>query len=163
MREKSHFVSNRAKRVWQRLSEFYGARIVDQFGTVPPEPWCEAIDKATDAAIQTALVRVRSVHLQYPPTLPELEAALAAAEPPRSITAIDLKSALCAWIVKHRKLTPRQMMGPWTWRGRVSDAAGPDKKVWKDWGVEFTGVEIPDDGDAPGFVVTFADMLGQAA
>lgn len=156
--EASHRVSARAKRVWKRLAEFYGARIVEQFGSIPPKPWCDAVDSHEDSSVQAALVKIRASHLQFPPTLPEFEAALRSVAAPAKESGPDRKAALVEWIVRNKPLTAMQKAKPWTWRGKMFDAPGPDGKMTANWGVEFTGVEIPPDGNAPGYFVRFEDM-----
>jgi hypothetical protein len=60
---------------------------------------------------------------------------------------------LIEWIPKNRKLTPLQYARPWNHIVRWYDAPDITGKMRKNHGVEFLGIEVPADGDAPGFRV----------
>ena len=67
--------SERADRVWFRLSEIFGARWYDTYGDVPPRMWILRINELTDKQIATGLDRL-SVKLNdkgqaFMPNLPE--------------------------------------------------------------------------------------------
>lgn len=76
------------------------------------------------------------------------------------ITSRNIPEELNDFVMKNYKLTPTQIRSPWTYVGRCFDAMSldKDKGMIPNHGVEFTGVIIPADGDAPSFRVTCADM-----
>jgi len=69
-------ISKRAARTWDRLRQWYGARVAEQYGAVPPLDWCAIIDRTDDERIETALATVRRESPAHPPTLGQLEAAI---------------------------------------------------------------------------------------
>jgi len=155
-------ISARAKRVWQRLVEWYGTRLVEQYGESPPEDWCETIDGADNEAVKRALTSIRSKYINHPPTFPQFAESIA---PVRAPSSGGLSKNTCErlsdFVLQHygSGLTPKQLRGPWTYVGRTFDAEDLSKKLTKDHGYEITGVVIDPDGDKPGFRVMVADML----
>lgn len=143
-----HKVSARAKRVWQRFMEWYGARFADQYGEIPSADWCQAIDEATNDEVKLALSKSRMQYLQYPPTLPQFEQLL---KPARVLTGPSMADRLCHFAMRQlgASLTPTQIREPWTYLGSPNEG--------------ITGVVIPADGDAPSHRVMVADMHAEAA
>ena len=109
-------ISPRAKRVWARMREWYGVRVVEQYGETPPIDWCKAVDSADDATVQRGLSLIKSRYLEHPPTLPQFEQVM---RPPESggIRAPSEQSQLCAYVMKTRgtTLTPLQIRSSWTY------------------------------------------------
>lgn len=141
--------SRRALRFWKRLTDWYGARLVEQYGEEPPDDWCAAIDKASDRQVLDALTAIRSQHVQFPPSLPQLEQLLRPkyqAGPKKSP-----QEQLCEWVVANRALTPAQLRAVWTWLYTGSPYAGST-----DFAI--VGVVIPPDGEAPGHRIMLEDM-----
>lgn len=136
-------ISTRAKRVWARMREWYGVRVVDQFGETPPLDWCKAIDRSDDNTVKRALSLMRTRHLEHPPTLPQFELLI---RPPenanRSPSEID---QLCTYVMKARgtQLTPLQIRRSWTYS--------------RDRGGELC-VTIAADGESPAITVSTLEM-----
>jgi hypothetical protein len=71
------------------------------------------------------------------------------AQRPRRDPPEIMQDRLRAYVFKTLKLTTAQMLRwNWLYQGRA----------WSDEGVVVTGVEIPADGDVPGYLVTVAEM-----
>ena len=69
-------------RFWARMGELYGNRWQETYGVTPTQAWRELVDRFSPNEIATALSDLQSLpHLrQHPPTLPQLEALLIAAQ-----------------------------------------------------------------------------------
>jgi len=153
-----HRITPRAKHVWTRLGEWYGSKLAEQYGPVPPEDWCEIVDRADNETVKRGLSVIRSTYVSWPPTLPQFEEAMRTTDRSRGTPSAPVTERLVEFVLKHRRLTPRQLAAPWTYLGRSFDAPGPDGKIWANWGIEFTGVVVPADGENPGYRVMVADM-----
>jgi hypothetical protein len=153
-------VSARAKRVWQRLAEWYGSRFIEQYGEAPPEDWSATIDRADNETVKRGLAVIRSKHPAHPPTFPEFDQAMA---PVRStgVRTVSVTDQLCAFVMRRygSRLTPTQVRGPWVYIGHTFDAVDLTQKLTADHGIEFTGVVIAADGEQPGYRITVNDML----
>jgi hypothetical protein len=109
--------SYRANRIWKRLTDYYGARIGEQFGKTPPEDWCEIIDRTDDERLQAAMTEIRMKHLDFPPTLPQFQAAIPARKDHGVGSLIERledaaqRLALCP----HQEVAPRWWFGS-QWR-----------------------------------------------
>jgi hypothetical protein len=66
-------ISTRAIRTWAKLGQWYGSRLADNYGTTPPEDWCELIDRTDDDRLLDALLAVRRESPIHPPTLGQIE------------------------------------------------------------------------------------------
>ncbi len=64
-----------AVRVWDRLIEAYGTRVIDTFGKAPPPTWVLAIKDLTDSQIAYGLRKVVRDTPIHPPTLGQFVAA----------------------------------------------------------------------------------------
>ncbi len=157
-------ITPRAKRVWQRLVEWYGTRIIEQYGDAPPEDWRSTIDGADNETIKRGLAIIRSKYLAHPPTLPQFGEAMAPSKKSKGPREITVQEKLCAYISRDYAdmLTPKQMRGPWTYIGKQFAAPGADGKLIENHGVEITGVVIDADGDERGYRVMVADMEAAA-
>src|ERR1700749_3701278 len=60
---------DRTWRVWDRMTEFYGTRFIEQFGDKPTKSWIDTVDQLTDAQIAFGLKYVRLQAPDHPPTL----------------------------------------------------------------------------------------------
>lgn len=152
-------VSARARRVWQRLGEWYGARLSEQFGPEPPHDWCRLVDRSSNTDIQRALATVRSKHVSHPPTLPEFDLALQPQAPPhREPNAATVQERLVAYIVKrHHPLSKEQLIAQWTFlyeRAQWVDAL----KRNRDERAACVGVYIPATHDRHAMRVMVSDM-----
>ncbi len=59
------------RRVWQRMAGQYGNNWVNQFGEVPSEEWCVALDREPEWVLAIALDDCFKRNTPWPPTLPE--------------------------------------------------------------------------------------------
>jgi hypothetical protein len=134
--------SKRARMFWQRMCDWYGARIAEQYGPTPPADWCGAVDDATNEAMQRALAEVKIKHPVHPPTFPQFD-ALISRHAHVIGTGPSLQERLGNYVLKHRTLTFTQVRMPWTYRFL---------------GEQCIAVDIPDDGETKGFRVRVADM-----
>lgn len=161
--------SARAKRVWQRFAEWYGARFAESYGPQPTPSWSEVIDRESDETLQAALQTTRRAYLHHPPSLPEFEAELEKARAPIAASASpDVRHQLVEFVLRRHHagvapLTPRQIGESWKWIVKWFDAPGPDGKMRKSQGCEYHGVVIAADGDHPGYRVMVEDMQLESA
>lgn len=159
-----HRISPRAKRVWARLGEWYGTKLAEQYGPFPPEDWCEVVDRNDNEDIKRGLNLIRSEFMSWPPTLPQFESAIRPADHSHANHGPTIPEQLTDYVLKTYRLTVAQQRLPWAFIGRTFDAPGQDGKMRSHWGVEYTGVIVPADGDAPGYRVMVEDMqLGAQA
>ena len=143
-------ISKRSKVMWTRLVEWYGARLIEQYGDSPPADWRRIIDNTDHETIKRGLSIIRNRYLDHPPTLPQFEQAMRpAAMVNQGPSPGDV---LCAYVMKTHgsRLTAKQLRESWTYFG---SAAG-----------EISGVSIPADGDSAAVRVTLLDVQsGQQA
>lgn len=137
--------SARAKRLWQRLGEWYGTRLLEQYGAEPPPDWCEIVDRCDNEKVKKGLSVIRRYFLKHPPTLPEFDLAM---RPPHLEGPAGPNTAerLCTFIMRNYrvKITERQIREPWIYFGNPQ--AG------------ITGVDVPADGDSTSLRVKVEDM-----
>ena len=155
----SRHVSPRAARVWRRLSEWYGARLADQFGEDPPGDWCEIVDRADNGTIKAGLVKIRTTYAAHPPTLPQFEAAM---RPARQVIEVGPSNAerLAVFAMRQvgRRLTHKQLRGPWSYGGERFATTNAKGEIDPRGGARVTSVSISPDGDAPGYRFTLDDL-----
>lgn len=164
----NYTISKRVRGLWGKFSDWYGADVIaKQFGAIPPQEWCEAIDSIpTRDAMVKVLAEVRAKHVNWPPKFPEFDAIVTKVSRP-AITGPSTQDRLCEFAVKNKSLTRAQLAAPWTYLYRGFPGLGGDPKdprshASADFAV--TGVIIPADGDAPGYRVMVEDMqLGAQA
>jgi len=161
--DQTHSVSKRATGFWKRLTEWYGDRVTSSYGEVPPRDWCKLIDNADNDQIKRALMKIRSTYLNYPPTLPQVEAALKTAAIPVIQSKPDQRDQLVEWILCNYDIPKEQIHMPWQWIVRWFDSPDIEKKMKEKHGAEITGVIIPaiDHHPARRFYIT--DMLTPTA
>lgn len=156
--------SPRAKRAWERLKQWYGTRLTEQFGMTPPKDWAAVVDSTENEEVSRGLDFIRRTYTDWPPTFPQFEKAL---KPVQKVVSKGPTPAeqLTQFVLKHRRLTPRQLAGVprWTFLGKEFDAMAPDGKMRERYGKEIVGVVIPADGDSPGFRIMIEDMQAEAA
>lgn len=135
-------VTPRASRVWERLRQWYGARLAEQYGDEPPADWCEAVNTATDDVIKLALRGVREKHVAHPPTLPEFETLLRKGAAVRSTAhSVDYRLLMVEHAIRFCRLSDAQRASPWNWIVRWFDDPKPNEPGRK--GAEILGVIIP--------------------
>lgn len=108
--------SSRALKVWSRLGQWYGSRIAESYGDIPPPDWCALIDRTDDERLDVALMNVRRETPIHPPTLGQLEAAL----PQRrhqSNREDGPMARLVTHVLKTRQPCPHQVRSGWSWFG----------------------------------------------
>lgn len=134
--------SQRSKRLWERLGQWYGARLAEQYGSEPPQDWCEVVDAADNDTVTRVLGEIRNTHTTHPPTFPEFHKLFARARHARAAgpSAVDVLEEH----LQRRSLTFKQ--------GRQLTYIGTPGQI--------TGVVVPDDGDTPGFKLMLADLHG---
>ena len=75
-------MSNTAKvhlRFWLAMTERYGRRWTEQYGTDPSPAWRELVDKYTPDDVKLALAELPKEAPDFPPTMPQFQAILAKA------------------------------------------------------------------------------------
>lgn len=132
--------SHRSKRLWDRLGQWYGSRLAEQYGAEPPQDWCEVVDAADNDTVTRALADIRVKHLTHPPTFPEFNSIVRKAKHARETgpSAIDVLEQH----LQRRNLTFKQ--------GRQLTYIGTLGQI--------TGVVVPQDGEYPGFRLMLSDL-----
>lgn len=111
--------SRRASRAWDRLRQWYGARLAEQYGDVPPDDWCALIDRTDDERLAQALERIRDESPVYPPTFGQLEQAI-----PRKRAhdgGPSVPDQLCRFIAEHRRTCEHQRAKTWAYFGPITE------------------------------------------
>jgi len=145
MANSKHFANSTsaASELWKRLASWYGARLLDQFGTQPPPDWRETIEQCSADVIARALAEIKIEHPVHPPTFPQFAAIVSRMSYIRQHGPLP-QYRLCDFVIAHRTLTPAQYRN-WTYvyRGDVCVA-----------------VDIPADpvGGVPGFRVRVEEI-----
>lgn len=138
----------RASKVWERFRQWYGTKFIEQFGPTPPSDWSAAIEGTHPDSIQRALDICRAKYPDWPPTLPQFEAALKPPATAKQEQGPTIMDQLEAFARKQYRLTMMQ----------------EKKRSWissgKTWAADtrIIGVKFPADGDAPEYRVMVADM-----
>lgn len=135
-------VSKRAARTWDRLRQWYGARVAEQYGELPPPDWCALIDRTDDERLESAMSRVRHASPIHPPTLGQLEDAI-----PRRARAGEATLAERLCDAAARKFGPalcqHQLLGPWNYFGPVKEYVCANRADEIVTHPEVRGVQIP--------------------
>lgn len=151
-------VSPRARRVWDRLTEWYGTRVAETYGPNPPRDWCRLVDRSNDFDVKRALNTIRTKHPSHPPTLPEFESALRRPAPVhREPADATIQERLVAYVVKHYRLTTAQLVAHWTFlyeRAQWTDQLGRTR----DELATCVGVWVPAGDGAQGFRVSASEL-----
>ncbi len=155
-------ISTRVHGVWEKFAGWYGADIIaKQFGKIPPQEWCEAIDSIpTRDAMARALAEVKAKYVTWPPRFPEFAAIVAKVSRP-DMSGPSMQHQLAEFAATYKPLTRAQRAAPWTYLyrghpGYGGDPKDPRNQASPDYAV--TGVVIPADGDAPGYRIMVEDM-----
>lgn len=141
-------VSARAKRFWDKLRDWYGTSLTDQYGMTPPADWCAVVDGATNDVMRAAMSEIRAKHVTFPPKFPEFDAIVSRLKRP-AIQQPSVAAQLADYVLRTKKLSGYQLHMPWRY---LHDADG-----------FVCGVEVPAYEDAPGYRVMVADMEAAAA
>lgn len=161
-------ISKRVRGVWKKFSDWYGAdNIAKNFGSIPTEEWCEAIDAIQSKdAMAKILADIRLKHPTFPPRFPEFEAIVRAAYLPKQRNdGPSMQELLATFVMRNRSVSFAQANMPWTYIGRAFDAPDASGKMRANHGIEITGVIVPaDPATGIGYRVMVADMqLDKAA
>lgn len=115
-------VSAHSKRFWQRASQSWGSKFIDQYGPTPLPEWQEVIDRTDEERLGRALSVLRQETPAWPPTLGQLEKAI-----PYQLHATESAPDMLAqaMVRNHANhMCEHQLAFPWTYSGRwVSDGA----------------------------------------
>ena len=156
--------SARARRVWKRLTDWYGARLGEMFGEEPPPDWCEIVDQADNEPIKTGLSKIRTTYTAHPPTLPQFAAAM---RPARHVLEVGPSNAerLAEFAMRQvgRQLTPKQIREPWLYGGERFAATNAKGEIDPRGGARVTSVSILADGERPGYRFTLEDLAAEQA
>jgi hypothetical protein len=112
-------ISRRASRTWEKLGQWYGSRLADNYGPTPPDDWIELIDRTDDERLNTALALVRSQTPIHPPTLGQLESSLPKREPVN--TGPSVPQQLADLMLKRHVLCIHQLNRPWNYFGPMRE------------------------------------------
>jgi hypothetical protein len=63
--------SQRVKKLWRAMTDLFGSRWMETFGSEPSPLWENQIAELTDAQVKQALKRLLNCANAHPPTLPE--------------------------------------------------------------------------------------------
>lgn len=137
-------VSARSKRFWDKLRDWYGTSLTDQYGLTPPPDWCEIVDGASNEVMRAAMSEIRHKHVTFPPRLPEFDAIVMRLKRPTFNSQPSTAALLAKFVLRTKKLRGYQLHMPWRY---LHDADG-----------FVVGVEIPPDGETPGYRVMVNDM-----
>lgn len=115
--------TRRAKQLWKRFTQIYGARFLEQFGKEPPEPWVEAVDALRDEQIAFGLSKVTREHVQHPPALGAFQQACMSLPTPKREGGPTIQEQLCEYAALHthdmalvgEKMTLVDYSLPWTY------------------------------------------------
>jgi hypothetical protein len=135
-----HRISDRAKRVWGKLQDWYGDKL-EQFGPFPPQDWCDVIDTMDLMLERRVLPEIRQRHTTFPPTFPEFEALVKRLKAP-AIAGPSIVERLDEHVMRTRRMTFMQTR----------------QRTWLRRGGDIVGLEVPADGDTPGFRVMVNDL-----
>jgi hypothetical protein len=133
--------SPRARNFWKRLLSWYGSRLGDHYGLIPPPDWAEMVDHSSQRSLARALAEIRIECPVHPPTFPQFAAIVSRFEH-ADRAGPSVPEQLSDYVVNHRTLTRGQLHG-WTF-------------VYRE--LECVGVDIPSDGETPGFRVRVEDL-----
>jgi len=147
--------SRRALRVWDRLTQWYGQRIAEQYGPTPPADWAAAVDQAADADVQRALTECRAKHVSFPPTLPEFEALLRG-RPKHVGRRVTIQERLWDHALATLPLSPEQLNRPGTFIYAGEPWSGGQN-------FEVRGLRIDAAGGRPAYRIMAEDLVTEAA
>ena len=155
-------ISQRARVLWDRLTDWYGTRLADTYGPFPPKDWCAVVDGASNDTVKRGLSIIRAEYVQYPPTFPQFARAMKPLIRPVH-TGTSVHEELARYVVKHYwpQLTLKQQCLPWRYLYRQSNQlneSGKDVRV-----AECLGVEISQHDGERGYRITVENMRMSAA
>jgi len=150
--------NRRAKLLWKRFTQTYGARFLEQFGKEPPEVWIEAVENLRDEQIAFGLRKLTREHVQHPPSLGAFQQACNDMPQPVVDSGPTLQAQLCAYVTltRYARLSANQQRGPWTYLHR--EGIDPTQPKHSQRTAMCVGLVIEADGDFPGHRVMLEDM-----
>lgn len=145
--------SPRARRVWDRLREWYPDRFIKLNGPRCTADWGRLIDKAENDVVKLALAELRRESPAHPPTFPMFERVMLRASRPKVARASVIEK-IADWVVRNRGAHAL----PLTYLGNTYDSPDASGKMAIKHGVNFTGVVIPAMGNKPAERIMLVDM-----
>lgn len=116
--------SKRATSFWNRLMEWYGTRLAEQYGDVIPSEWALVVDRTSPDQLKRAENVLRKEHVKYPPTLGEFEATI----PAKATAGPSTADLLAAYVLQVHKPCIHQTMRPWNYFGPMEEFQGTNRK-----------------------------------
>lgn len=157
-----HFVSKRAFMIWQRFMDWYGVDFVTKnFGERPPKEWCELIDQEirTRTQLDAVLAAVRQQFPSWAPRFPQFEHVVHDILSTREVAEGPcIQERLISHVLRRKSLSNMQRCMPWKFIGKRFESTDLAGKIRRNHGVEIIGVEVPADGDRPGYRVMVEDL-----
>lgn len=156
-------VSERAARFWKRLIEWYGSRVVEQYGATAPHDWCEIVNAVDNETIKRALLAIRQRHAVHPPTFPEFSAIIDKSKPAIAPAGPNVCDQLQQFVLDRHHvgtspLSPWQIAFGWNFIIHWHEGIDGTGKLVPHHVPEYLGVVIDADGDHPGYRVMVEDM-----
>lgn len=147
----------RHRRWWRKITNNFGTRFTDQFGSDPSEDWASMIDRNSDAALQSAITWLKYERPSHPPNLGEFEQALPKRKPHGDANLVDL---LAQYALRNFHLCRHQLMWPWSYFGRTEERLTDRNRIERVPIIR--GVVIPacscNEGGNPGYRATVRDL-----
>lgn len=148
--------SRQATDAWKRFASWYGADTLERkYGLKAPDDWCEVFDSLSRDDLARVLAETRVRFPTWMPSLGEFEQLVREVLKPKQLRGPLIQERLTEYVLRNYRLTFTQTRSPWRWLGSGNH--------WTGEGFVVTGVEIPPDGDAPGYRVMVTDMEAAAA
>jgi hypothetical protein len=113
-------LSYRATKTWERLGQWYGSRLADNYGPTPPDDWCELINRTDDESLDAALFAVRRESPIHVPTLGQIENAIPKRESGNSGPSKPERLASLMMRIHGKDLCPHQIRMIWTYSGPMN-------------------------------------------
>ena len=152
--------NRRAKQVWRRMTQIYGARFQEQFGKEPSNAWADAIEDMPDEKLSFGLRKITREHPIHPPPLGAFVQAcndmpVAQQDDHKGPSIQEIMVAYVS-VTLYNRLTDRQFRGPWTFLYRTG--IDPEKPKQHQRTAECTGLVIEPDGEHAGHRIMVVDM-----
>lgn len=142
--------NNRVRHWWKRLNQSWNMRLVEKFGSNPPEDWSDLIARCDDSRMEQALFKLQAETPVHPPTLGQLRAAI----PQRHGNVASAPERLAEHVMQVKSLCEHQSSKPWTYFGERGEDGS--SHGW----ISTKGVKVPkcDECNRTGVTVYIADV-----